>query len=302
MFGRRKADEDPFAALKEGGTYHSSPLSLPEFGLGDDAPTGPSATPQSPAGSISATPVATTTSSSSTSLPPGSSPPTSPPPTSSGRRYKSSTVPFRSAYGFGRGVGWAWRLLIVAIVSVVIGSTVLGVSHSVHSVKIPSFNFNTGDVTTTSPGGSTTGGGGTSAPRPVAYLTPRGLRAGLTHVARLAHGAKLTLLRVDARTLSVYATRPNGQTSHIYLSPAVTFVSPAAKPGEVPVRASSIRPSVLGELIAQLHRRFGVPAGRIDYMVVSSPSGQPPQWVAFVKNRSHQGYVAPLGGGAWRPI
>ena len=25
MFGRRKDDEDPFAALKDGGTYHSDP-------------------------------------------------------------------------------------------------------------------------------------------------------------------------------------------------------------------------------------------------------------------------------------
>ena len=29
MFGRRKDDEDPFAALKDGGTYHSEPVITP---------------------------------------------------------------------------------------------------------------------------------------------------------------------------------------------------------------------------------------------------------------------------------
>ena len=37
-------------------------------------------------------------------------------------------------------------------------------------------------------------------------------------------------------------------------------------------------------------------------MVVSSPTGQPPEWVVFVKSASHQGYVAPLDGGTLRPV
>ncbi len=276
MFGRRRDDEDPFAALNDGGTYRSTPT-VPELGLGNDAPTDPSA-PRSPATSVTAAPV--------------SSPPPIPPP-SSGPLNATSSLPRRSGYGVGRGIGGVWRLVIVGIVSVVIGATALSVGHSVHSIKIPSFAFNTGTVATPTPGGS----GPTPAPRAVTYLTPRGLRAGLAHVARLAHGAKLTLLRVDARTLSVYATRPNGTTSHIYLSPSVTFVSPASASGERPIPASQIRPNVLGALLAQLHRRFGVVARRVDYAVVSTSSGQPPQWVIFVKNASHTGYIAPLGGG-----
>lgn len=207
--------------------------------------------------------------------------------------------PARLRYGFG--YGGVWRFAVLAVVSLVIGSVVLTISHSVHSIKIPSFTFNTGGVTT--------GGGGTDAPaqpqvtpRPVHYLTPHGLRAGLARVAHIAHGGKLTLLRIDARTLNVYATRPDGRTSQIYLGPTVTFVTPAAAPGERPLPASSIRPAVLGSLLAQLHRRFGVPASRIDYVVVSSPSGQPPRWVLFVRDAAHQGYVAPLGGGAWTRI
>lgn len=124
----------------------------------------------------------------------------------------------------------------------------------------------------------------------------------MAHVARLAHGAKLTLLRIDARSLNVYVRRSNGTTSQIYFSPTVTLVSPTTAPGELPIPASAIRPNVVGALVAQMHRRFHVPASRIDYMVVSTPTGQPPDWVVFVKNASHQGYIAPLDGGTLRPI
>ena len=66
MFGRRKDEEDPFAALKNDGTYQSAPSTLPDFGLGGDPPSvSPSSTPPpaqppqpaQPTGSITASPV-----------------------------------------------------------------------------------------------------------------------------------------------------------------------------------------------------------------------------------------------------
>jgi hypothetical protein len=286
MFGRRKAEDDPFAALKDGGTYQSSPVTLPEMGLGGDAPTNSPTPPASPLGLATSDPVM--------SPPPAAPPPATPP---VARPNRTTSASFRSAYGYGRGMGWVWRVVALGIVSIVVGSAVLHLGNTTHSIKIPSFNFNTGTGATPTTGSSTSAGK-THAQRPTAYLTASGLHAGLAHVGRLVHGAKLTLLRVDARTFSVYATRPNGRTSQVYFSPTVTFVNPAALPGERPLPAASIRPRVLGSLVTQLHRRFGIPPSRIDYAVVSSPSGLPPQWLLFVKNASHQAFAAPVSGGA----
>ncbi len=186
---------------------------------------------------------------------------------------------------------------------IIVGAVVSSVHHSVNQVKIPSFNFNTGSVTTPGSGTTATTGPATAAPRAVSYLTPHGLRVGLAEVKRLAHGAKqVTLLRLDARSLITYATRPNGALSQVDITPAGTFVSAANDSGERPVPISKIKPNVLGALMTQMRRRFHVPLSRIDYVVVSSPSGQPPQWLVFVRNASHQGYIAPLGGGTLQPI
>ncbi len=291
MFGRgRKDNEDPFAALKDGGTYQSTPSTLPELGLGGDAPSvSPSsaqapASTQQPPGSVTASPVSYS----------------SPPPstiTPSSRRLGRASV------GYSPGARSGRRLGTVVFVLILVGSIVASVSHTSHTVKIPSFNFNTGSVVTPGSGTSGTGVPATPAPRPVSYLTPHGLRVGLARLERLAHGAKhLTLLRVDAKSLSAYATRSNGAISHVFISPGVTSVSSATYSGERPVPVSQIKPNVLGALLTQMHRRFHVPLRRIDYAVVSSPSGEAPQWVIFVKNASHQGYLAPLGGGTIKPI
>ena len=137
----------------------------------------------------------------------------------------------------------------------------------------------------------------------MSYLTPHGLRVGLAQVERLTHGARsLTLLRVDAKSLITYATRSNGTISQVSISPGLTFVTSAPNPGERPIPMSKIKPNVLGALLAQLHRRFHVPPSRIDYAVVSSAAGETPEWVIFVKNASHQGYIAPLSGGTIQPV
>ena len=68
------------------------------------------------------------------------------------------------------------------LVLVIVGSIVASVSHNVHSVKIPSFNFNTGGVVAPGSGTTATSGSATPAPRRVSYLTPHGLRVGLAEV------------------------------------------------------------------------------------------------------------------------
>ncbi len=293
MFGRRKDEEDPFAALKNDGTYQSAPSTLPDFGLGGDPPSvSPSSTPPpaqppqpaQPTGSITASPVSYSSPPANTVTPPN-------------RRLGRASV------GYSPGVRAGWRLGSVVFVLVIVGSIVASVSHNVHSVKIPSFNFNTGGVVAPGSGTTATSGSATPAPRRVSYLTPHGLRVGLAEVTRLAHGAKqVTLLRVDGRSLITYARRPNGAMTHVVISPGVTFVTSENYTGEQPVPVSKIKPNVLGALMTQMHRRFHVPLSRIDYAVVSSPSGQAPQWVVFVKNASHQGYIAPLAGGTLKPI
>src|SRR6185312_4876176 len=175
MFGRRKAEEDPFAALKDGGTYQSSPVTLPELGLGGDAPSTSPTPSASPPGSVTSDPVL--------SPPPAAPPPATLPAT---RRNRTTSPSFRSAYGYGSGMGWVWRVVALGIVSVVVGSAVLHAGNATHSIKIPSFNFNTGTVATPTTGSSTSAGK-THAHRPTVYLTASGLHAGLAHVARLVH-------------------------------------------------------------------------------------------------------------------
>jgi hypothetical protein len=294
MFGRgRKDNEDPFAALKNGGTYQSTPSTLPDLGLGGDAPSvspsvspspaQPMATSQQPARSMTASPV-------NYSSPPAS--PTTP-------RSRRIT---RATGGYSPGARAGWRLGTIVFVLIVVGAVVGSVHHTVNEVKIPSFTFNTGGVTTPGSGNGTTSPA-TVAPRPVSYLTAHGLRAGLAEVKRLSHGAKeVTLLRLDGRSLITYATRPNGSESQIDISPGGTFVSSANDSGERPVPVSKIKPNVLGALMTQMHRRYHVPLSRIDYAVVSSPAGEAPSWLVFVKNASHQAYAAPLEGGTLKPI
>src|ERR1700694_2715204 len=54
MFGWRKNDEDPFAALKDGGAYQSAPTTIPDIGVGLGAD---SKAAQAAAGAPSASPM-----------------------------------------------------------------------------------------------------------------------------------------------------------------------------------------------------------------------------------------------------
>ena len=55
MFGRRKSDEDPFAALKDGATYQSTPTTVPDVGrprVRTAPPRPPSAAHRDPAQNV----------------------------------------------------------------------------------------------------------------------------------------------------------------------------------------------------------------------------------------------------------
>jgi hypothetical protein len=257
VFGwRRKDDEDPFAALKDGGTYQSPPSTVPTIG---DTTTAPVA-----------------------SQPPAPPPPTKTfvPPSYGGRSRRSS-------FGWGTQVGF--RLAAIAtITGLAVGIPLLVSVHhaSVPAFSVPSFNVNP-ETTPTSP---------TPAPVQTSYLTPHGLRAGLAHIEKLAPGARLSLLRLDDHSLSTTAFAPRGGSKLISFSPTGTFVTSTPGTGQEPVPISQIRPSVIARLLGEMRTRYHVPARRIDYIVLSSPQGSSPSWVIFTKAPSHPGYLATLSG------
>ena len=280
MFGRRKSEEDPFAALKDGGTYQSSPMTVPDIGVGLGGEThseGAEAAPQAQAASQApAAPSIRTTA--QTSMPTMTAPQRSG--LGSAFSYGGATRTRRAGFG-------AVRLVFVLIVLAAIAIPVFSISKSVHSVSIPSFNFGSSTPSPATPGPTT--------PRNVSYLTPTGVRAGIAHLKRVVPGAGVVLFRIDATSLSATAVGRH-VAKEVYFGPTATFVTSAPATGERPVPISQVRPAVVGALVAQMNRRFHVPPRRIDYMVISSPAGLPAQWIVFSKAPSHPGFAATLTG------
>jgi hypothetical protein len=278
MFGRRKSDdEDPFAALKDGGTYQSSPMTVPDIGVGlGDSQGAQAATQAQAASQAQAAPSIQTTG--QTTMPTMTAPQTSG--FGSVSSYGGAIRTRRSGFG-------AVRLVVVLIVIAAVAIPVLSITKSVHSVSIPSFNFGS---STTAPATSAP-----SAPHHVSYLTPAGVRAGIAHLRRVVPGARVVLFRIDAKSLSATAVGRHG-AKEVYFGPTGSLVSSAPATGERPVPISQVRPAVVATLIAQMNRRFHVPPRRIDYMVISSPPGLPTQWIVFSKAPSHPGFAATLTG------
>jgi hypothetical protein len=298
MFGRRKDDEDPFAALKEGGTYQSSPTALPDIGLGSGAesPAAASATasapltaPALPAAAPAAV-VERTTESTAAEI--RQAIPTVTPGRTRSPRPRRAGSPLRP---FGIGTRIVWRLIVIAIVLSAVAVPLSKIGKSVHSIKIPSFNFGTGSTPSLTPPA-------THPARPVSYLTASGVRAGLAHVRRVAPGARLTLLRLDARTLSVTATTPDGDVKQIYFSPAATIVSPGSPNGQQPVPIGRLSSQAVARIVTQMRTRFHVPPNRIDYIVLSSPRGLTPHWIVFAKGPAHSDWWATLSGRDLKPV
>jgi hypothetical protein len=176
------------------------------------------------------------------------------------------------------------------VIGVIVIPVVGSISHAVHGISVPSFS-----ISTASPAPSTASPS-PAAPRPVSYLTPAGLRAGLAHLKRLVPGASVILLRLDANSLNATAVGRNGVAKQVYFSPTGTFVTSAAAAGERPVPLSQVRPAAVARIVSGMRSQFHVPASRIDYMVISSPPGLAPQWIVFSKAPSHPGFAATLSG------
>jgi hypothetical protein len=288
MFGRRKDDEDPFAALKDGSTYKSEPTAIAGLGSTELAPdplnplTAP-AEPGSPPAALSTAPAPNAAQ--------------APPPT---MRPSSNQMNAAFVYGAGRtrrssysgsGLAVLIRVGIFLVVAAAIAIPIVSATKHVHSIKIPSFNFDTGSNPSNPSNPSAP-----SAPRRVSYLTPSGVRAGIAHLKHVAPGAKVALLRIDSKSFNAIVVRPHHPTKEYYFGPGVSLTTSAPAVSERPVPISAVRPSVVGKLIAEMRSRFHVPPNRIDYMVISSPPGLPTQWIVFTKAPSHPGYGATLSG------
>jgi hypothetical protein len=260
VFGRRKTeDEDPFAALKEGGTYQSPPPTVTT-----KTAFGPQQPPASP--------------------PPATAPAPSwtPPPVTQRFRHWGG----RSGLGLMIGARLVFAVIIAAVA---IGVPLLATTHTSHSTfSVPFIGA--------PPGG---GNGSRTAPHivPLSYLTPGGVRAALRYVEKVAPHARVSLVRLDAHSFSASASLPHGVVKEIYAGPTGTFVTTGPSNAQHTVPISSIRPGVIGGLVAEMRHRFHAPSGRIDYIVLSSPPALVPHWIIFTKDPSHTGYSASMRGG-----
>ena len=207
-------------------------------------------------------------------------PPAAPPVRVGGVRRRFTGISFGIGYAIPVAMGLFALLAIVVPLVAVVGNTGVSAVSSVPAVT-------SGPVT------STPATGRSSA---VSYLTVNAVRAGLARVARLAPGARVAMLRVDAKTFNATASFANGAAKQIYLGPAGTVVASGSIAGLRLIPISHIDPSVVGRLVAQMHRRFHVRIGEIDYMVLSWVPGEAPRWVVFSKAPGHPGYLASLDG------
>lgn len=190
--------------------------------------------------------------------------------------------------------GSGLRLMFLSVsVLIVIAAVALPLVNLGSSIHIPTFPV-ANPPTTSTP--SQTRPHATSQPSQPAYLTASGMRAGLAHLARLAPRARLALVRVASNSLMASASLPNGTFKQLVLEPTGTFQISEPSPGERALPLSLISPRAVARIVATLRSRFRVPARRIDYIVLSSPTGGPTQWIAFTKAPGHPGYSATLSG------
>jgi hypothetical protein len=246
VFGRDKRDdEDPFAALKEGGTYHSTPTETIRGIPGSASAAPPGATASTHAARSQARPQA--------------------------RRRRAA----RRARSRRRG-GPALLLLRLAI-PLGVAIIVIAAAHSSSSVQTP-------NISPTSPVAGFGAPGAVSVSRPTSYLSAKGLAAGLAHVKRLAPGSKLLLLRIDSHSLVATVTRGHGQAEEILLEPTSTLKESAGSGGSGGISFSQIRPAVPSHLIEQMGKRFHVRKRHINYLVADAFPGLPPMWGVYLTN------------------
>ncbi len=270
MFGRRKLqDEDPFAALKEGATYQSTPSAGTLPGI-------PGATEE---------PDARAPTSRRRALRPRGA-----------RRGPRTGTSKRRSGGSRRGrhvfpLRVLAPLIAVAFVGIAFSAGQTGSSPSITSIDNAPGPGLQGDGSSTSI---------TRTPRPTSYLTAAGLASGLTRVRKLAPGSKLLSLRIDSASLDAQVIRHGGATEEISLTSSRTYVIPLGNLHEPSLPFSEVHPAVVPRLIAELRRRFHVPPSHVDYAVADSFPGTGAIWSVFLKNGA--GYTASISGAGFAPI
>ena len=300
MFGRKKAaDEDPFAALNQGGTYESRPTTtiagIPGSGLEDEPTVVPSSAPI-PVAPPTRTP---TSASTLTPTPAPMSTPATPPSTAGGSRNASlrrrrgmTTSPYRVTRTRRRGALTGW-LVVLGVIAAIVIPVISSASHAIHSFRVPGFtvpNFNPPTVTQSVV---------PSVPKyfhDTNYLKPAGVRVGLRRIARQFPGARLSNLRVDGNSLDAFVFPRHGGVKDLHLSASGTSVSSSSSPGEKPIAISAIPVAAVPRIVSEMRSQFQIPASRIDYIVLSTVPGLPAQWIAFSKTAAHTGYAAGLDG------
>jgi hypothetical protein len=278
MFGRKKvADDDPFAALKEGGTYRSTPTTtiagIPGSGLADQ-PTGPATIAPAPAAPAAPATPATPAAPAAPATP---ATPTARP-----------AATYRRTPRSGRG-GWIASLVTLGIIVAIAVPIISSASHAIHSFSIPSFSVRSPSIPSVS----------TQAPTPETptdYLRPAATRAGIARIARRFPGARVTNLRIDSTSMDALVYPKGGGVKDLTMNQSGTFVRSSAGAGEVPIALSAVPPRAVARIVNALDARFHVPADRIDYIVLTTVPHLAPRWIAFSKAPPHPGYAANLDG------
>jgi hypothetical protein len=233
---------------------------------------------------------------SSSPPPPPSTPTGAPvfPPSSSLRTARITVVPRNSSARTWILVG-VFTIFIagIAIPLISVGNTITSLNNGIQRDLGA-----TPAVTHQTAGAGAKSGGSKTAPAPkhFNYLTAAGARAGLAVIAKKAPGAHLSLVRLDATSISATARLSNGKSELISIQPTGLFTSTIPASGERSLPIKQIKPSVVARLVAAMKTHFHVPASRIDYMVLNSPTGLPIHWILFTKAPSHPGFSASLNG------
>jgi hypothetical protein len=269
MFGRKKAaDEDPFAALKEGGIYQSTPTTtvagIPGSGLDEE-----------PVVVAGAAPV----------------------PVDARRGMRTRSIPtmrvspsgMRRASGPGRLVLW---LVILGVLAGIVIPIISSASHAIRSFSIPSFSVPSPSI----PSFSTPAPKPRKPQAPASYLTPAGTRAGLARIAKRFPGARVTNLRIDSTSMDAFVYVKGGGIKDLTMNASGTFISSGAGTGERPIAISAVPAGAVARIVRAMRSRFHIPASRIDYTVLTTLSNLPPRWITFAKGSAHTAYAAALDG------
>jgi hypothetical protein len=268
VFGRRKPkDEDPFAALKQSGTYQSSPSTRTLPGIpGSIEPPKPAARRRTP--TVAAPPAA--------------------------RAAPRIVTSKRRSSGSRRGRHVFLLRVLAPLVAVAFVGIAFSAGHSGSSPSITSIN--------NAPGFGPSGGGVsiTGPPKPTSYLTAANLTAGLARVQRTAPGSRLLNLRIDASSLDAEVAEHGGAAKEISLAPSGNYDITLSNLNLPSFPFSDVQPAVIPRLLAELQRRFHVHLGQFDYAVADAFSGQAPTWSLFLKN--NQAYIASISGAHLQPV